>query len=292
MLTLIFSKKNVFSNNILSNLISNNILINEHPEKDYIFYDFSLKQNNNLCQAIVVNDFLYLTNEDVKYFEFKLNTKCEFLIISSHKSETQKINIISIHVCGNFNKNELGGEERSFSYAYLDAFEFFYNKLINAELPKDLIFNVEATHHGPSLERSVLYYEIGPNDDAYNNKDYQEYYTNLLFEFIKSEYKSKQKPIILIGAPHYLDKQLIDSTKQKLKEKYNLDNIILSHIMPKYSMNDLLTLNDIELELIFKKLIMASQTDIIVLNKDYMKSLTRICSIFEKINKGRACIII
>jgi D-aminoacyl-tRNA deacylase len=291
MLTLIFSKKNLFSNNILSNLISNNVLINEHPEDKYIFYDFSLGQNNNLCKAIVVNDFLYMTNEDVNYFESKFNTKCEFLIISSHKSETQKINIISIHVCGNFNKNELGGEERSFSYSYLDAFEFLYNKLIKAELPKDLIFNVEATHHGPSLERPVLYYEIGPNDDAYNNKDYQEYYIKLLFEFVNSSYKFKQNPIILIGAPHYLDILLIDSIKQKLKEKYNLDNILLSHIMPKYSMNDLLTLNDNELESIFNNLIKASQTNVIILNKDYMKSLTRLTTLLDKLENIKYYVI-
>ena len=91
MLILIISKKDQFSNNILSYLLSNNILINEHSEKEYIFYDFCFNQNNELCKAVVVNDFLYLTNLDVDYFEAKFNTECEFLIISSHKSEKQKI---------------------------------------------------------------------------------------------------------------------------------------------------------------------------------------------------------
>jgi len=292
MLILIISKKDQFSNNILSYLLSNNILINEHSEKEYIFYDFCFNQNNELCKAVVVNDFLYLTNLDVDYFEAKFNTECEFLIISSHKSEKQKIDIISIHLCGNFNKNELGGEERSFSIAYLNAFEFVYNQLINAKLPDNLIFNVEATHHGPSLKRQVLYYEIGPDDKAYNNKEYLAFYLKILFEFIKTNYHYKKTPIILIGSPHYLDKQLLKSIETKLKEKYNLQNITFSHILPKYSINDLLTLTDNDLELIFMKLLTASQTDLVVLNKDYMKSLTRISSIFEKINKERANYII
>ena len=105
-------------------------------------------------------------------------------------------------------------------------------------------------------------------------------------EFVTVNYKMKKQPFILIGAPHYLDKALIDSIETKMKTKYNISNILLSHIMPKYSMNDLLTLNDDEIEIICRRIIIASMTDKVILNTDYMKSLTRISLIFEKIKNG------
>lgn len=284
MITLIFSLDNILSYNIFELLESKGHLINEQKEKEYVFYDFTLGEKNNICKAVCVENYLYLTNEDVANIESKIGDKCEFLIISTHKSETQKIDTISIHVCGNFNKNELGGEKQKLSYVYEDAFDYFY-KIISEdkEKPNTLEFFIEATHHGPSLDIPVLYYEIGPNDNAYNNKEYQEYYTKKLLEYLNLQPKTNSEHYVLIGSPHYLDKKMIDNIKEKMKQKHNKDNLFFSHIIPKYSLNDILELNDNTLKQIFEETISKSLTSKIILNKEYMKSLTRITSILDKL---------
>jgi len=288
MITLIFSLDNTLSRNIFNLLQSKGHLVNEEKTKDYTFYDFTLDHENNICKAVCVKDYLYLTNEDVSKIQEKIKDKCEFLIISTHRSETQKIDTISIHVCGNFNKNELGGEKQKLSLAYLDAFDFLYKAIAeDKEKPNTLEFFIEATHHGPSLDIPVLYYEIGPNDNAYNNKEYQEYYIKKLIEYLTLHPKTSSEHYVLIGAPHYLDTKMVNNIKAKMKEKNNKDNVFFSHIIPKYSLNDILELSDNELENIFTEVIDKSQTEKLILNKEYMKSLTRITSILDNLKKNR-----
>jgi D-aminoacyl-tRNA deacylase len=284
MITLIFSLDNTLSNNIFKLLQSKGYLINEQKDKSYVFYDFNL-DNKNICKTVCVENYLYLTNEDVKCIEEKIGQKCEFLIISTHKSETQKIDTISIHVCGNFNKNELGGEKQKLSYVYEDAFDYLYKTISeDKEKPSALEFFIEATHHGPSLDIPILYYEIGPNDDAYNNIEYQKYYTEKLIDYLKEKPKTQSEHYVLIGAPHYLDKKMVNNIKEKMKLKHNKENIFFSHIVPKYSLNDILELDDNELKNIFKETIKKSLTNKLILNKEYMKSLTRITSILDKLD--------
>lgn len=285
MITLIFSLDNTLSNNIFKLMQSKGYLSNEQKEKDYIFYDFIIGEKNNICKAVCVKDYLYLTDEDVINIESKIKDKCEFLILSTHRSETQKIDTISIHVCGNFNKNELGGNKQKLSYVYKDVFEHLYKTISeDKEKPSTLEFFIEATHHGPSLDAPVLYYEIGPNDDAYNNIEYQKYYTKKLIDFLTSNYKTQSEHYVLIGAPHYLDKKMVENIKEKMKLKHNITNVFFSHIIPKYALNNILELDDNTLKQIFEETIKKSLTNKLILNKEYMKSLTRITSILEKLN--------
>lgn len=260
-------------------------LIKENEVNPREIYDIMLDNKKINAKAIEVNDFLYLTDKDVENIEKEINEKCEFIIIATHKSETQIQDTISIHVCGNINKNELGGEENKFSNANINAFDYFYNFLSNEKNNcNNLKFFVEATHHGPTLNRDLMYYEIGPNENAYQNKEYQEYYIKLLLNYLNAKHKENTNPIILIGAQHYLDIAFINNIKDEIKTKYNVSNIVLAHIIPKYSLNILLNNDDEKIKLIFQNMINASKTNKIILNKEYMKSLTRIKEILEKLN--------
>ncbi|PIU22607.1 MAG: hypothetical protein COT14_00310 [Candidatus Diapherotrites archaeon CG08_land_8_20_14_0_20_30_16] len=293
MLILIFSRNNQFSNNILNYLLKKCCLKSVWATPKYqnpleIFEVYVDNKKIEKVKAITVNDFLYLTNDDVDAIEQEIKDRCTFIIISTHKSETQKIDTISIHFCGNFNKNELGGEEENFSIAYLDAFESIYKNISKDNTkPKKLEFLLEATHHGPTLEREVLYFEIGPDNKAYDNQEYQKYYINKLMQAIETKEIKPSTPYILIGAPHYLDNKLINSIKDKLKTKYNIETVIFSHILPKYSLNEILKKEDLHIEKIIRKLIDCSKTENFIINKDYMKSLIRLINILDKIKKDR-----
>lgn len=289
MKVIVFSKSNLFSSNILSLMLSKNLLKLSKTNKINPKEIYNVYIDNKLIKdikAIEVDNFLYLTAKDITNIEKEFNETCEFIIISSHKSKTKQIDTISIHFCGNFNKNEFGGEENNFSVANLDAFEYLYHKIsLDKNKPKGLNFFVEATHHGPTINKPLLFYEIGPNDVAYNNKIYQEYYLSKLLDYLKDNKKNNLQAYILIGAPHYLDVDLINSIKTRMNKKYNKKEFILSHIMPKYSLKKLLEEDDSKIEIVFSRLIDKAQTGNIIFYKRYLKSLTRLKDIVKKIEK-------
>ncbi len=283
---IVFQKTNNFSNIILQKMLAEGILKLDSKEGDLEFYCYPKRT----CYAITVPNFLNITNEDVAKIEQHLKENCSFLIIATHKSETQKQNTISIHHCGNYVDNLFGGNPKSFSQTSSKIFFSLYNLITTTDL-KDLQFFVEVTHHGPTIDRPLVFFEIGPNDSAYYNKDYQ----NIFLDFLKKHLKtlnSKPKTLnryILIGAPHYLDQKMIEDIKQKFSIKYkeNVENFCLTHIMPKYVQQDLFALEDKEIETILSRMIDCTETGNIIINKDYTKSVTRLQNILENLKKEK-----
>ena len=156
-----------------------------------------------------------------------------------------------------------------------------FNKLfhvLKTNLNKDLKFWIEATHHGPSVNKKIMFYEIGPNTSAYNNINYIKYYLECLDKSLGV--KQKYDNYILIGAPHYIDLEFVE----RVERKANLKDISFSHIIPKYSLTEMLSLDDVKLESILKETINKSQVNKIILNSDYLKSKLRLKTILDKIN--------
>lgn len=284
---LVFQKTNSFSNIILQKMLTEGTLKLESKEENFEFYSYIQKSKEKCC-AITVPNFLNITNGDVIKIEQHIGEKCSFIIIATHKSETQKQNTILIHHCGNYVDNKFGGEKRSFSLSYSKAFFNIYNLITKTDL-KDLQFFVEATHHGPTIDRPLMFFEIGPDDNAYNNKDYQNIYINILKTHLENTKLETLNNYILIGAPHYLDQKMIEDIKQKFSIKYkeNAENFCLTHIMPKYVQQDLFALEDYEIETILERMINCSETGNIIINKDYTKSVTRLQNILENLKKEK-----
>lgn len=258
MLVLIMSKNNEFSNILFNYLLDNNLLID-------------------------VNGVYYYNNIPIKFFDNFLDIKDseleenEYIVLSSHKSNTQTEDSISIHFPGNFNIAQLFGEDYKLSLANINYFNKLYYILKN-NINLNLKFWIEVTHHGPSVNKQIMFYEIGPNVKAYNNKNYIKYYLDCLNKclLINSIYNN----YILIGAPHYIDIEFIE----RIERKTNLKNICFSHIIPKYALIEMLNLDDSKLELILTETINKSQVNKIILNSDYIKSKSRLKTILNNIN--------
>lgn len=279
---LVFSRKRAFSNIILQKLLKEGVLIFETKSNGFEFYNYNKRIGNGNCKGIVVEDFLYLTDKDVQKIEKYTKEPCEFLIISPHKSENKGKDIITIHYTGNFGKNEYGGSPKDFSIADVKTFYSLYQIITNTEL-EGLDFCVEATHHGPTIKRPLLFFEIGPDEKAYENVMYQQTYINILKKHIGEPEQKDLDCYILIGAPHYLDKEMVDDVKAKHKPDSN--RFCLSHIIPKYALIDLLGLEDKEIKEILLRLIKCAQTEKIILNKSYIKSGTRLENIMRNLKK-------
>lgn len=284
---LVFQKTNSFSNIILQKMITEGTLKLESQKDNFEFYTYLLKSKEK-CYAVTVPNFLDITNEEVSEIEQHIKEKCSFLIIATHKSETQKQNTILIHHCGNYVDNKFGGNKKDFSLADPENFFSLYNLITKTDL-KDLQFFVEVTHHGPTIDRPLVFFEIGPDDNAYNNKDYQNIYIDILKKHLEDKESKILNKFILIGSPHYLDQKMIEEIKTKICTKHNInvENFCLTHIMPKYVQQDLFSLEDTEIETILEKLIAYSETGKIIINKDYTKSVSRLQNILENIKKRK-----
>jgi D-aminoacyl-tRNA deacylase len=151
-----------------------------------------------------------------------------------------------------------------------------------------LKFWIEATHHGPSVNKPIMFYEIGPNSNAYNNIDYIKYYLESLNKSLLINPKFDN--YILIGAPHYIDLEFIE----RVERKTNLKDICFSHIIPKYALTEMLNLDDLKLKDVLLETINKSKVNKIILNSDYMKSKSRFKVILEqiKLEKNLSYIII
>lgn len=263
-----------------------NFIMSKNNEYSKILFEYML--SNNLL--VLVNGVYHYNNIPIKFFDNFLDIKDselednEYIVLSSHKSETQKEDSISIHFPGNFNIAKLFGEDYKLSLANQE----YFNKLLYVlrnNLNFKLKFWIEATHHGPSVSRKIMFYEIGPNDSAYNNKEYIKYYLDCLDKSISIDVKYNN--YILIGAPHYIDLDFIE----RIEKKTSLKDISFSHIIPKYALVELLNQDDIKIKEVFLEAINKSQTRNIILNSEYIKSKARIKEILNLIENLNIIII-
>ncbi|MDP3966065.1 MAG: D-aminoacyl-tRNA deacylase [archaeon] len=158
----------------------------------------------------------------------KINKYDYVIFASKHKSE--KINkTLSIHAPGNFREVWGGGEEGKLSpaSALFQKHLFLTLKKIKdeSELNRYSI-TLEATHHGPLIERPSVFIEIGGSEEEWRDKKASFVVAKVIKKAIETWEENPYHEIAIgIGGPHYcpaFDKLQLDS------------NIAISHIIPKY----------------------------------------------------------
>ncbi len=274
MLLVYFSKEDPFSMNIYGKL---NVSESMFMYTDSIFF-------------ILVNNFLFLNNQDIendiKNLEQKYNLiidNPELLVISKHKSK-HDIDLITLHYTGNYNIAELGGNSYELNPTNQNLFLELMKMIISQKIESPKFF-IEATHHGPTLKYKSLFFEIGPNDLSYNNSNNIDLYIKIFKEVIKA-YTQREKSennyiFSLIGAEHYIDLETYNKIIEKIKEKTNVSDLTIGHIMPKYALLPLLE-DKSKLEQMIREMIIKSNADIFVINKSYVKQSELI---YESANK-------
>jgi len=134
------------------------------------------------------------------------------IFLSYHKSE-KKIESFCVHHTGNW-EEAWGGKEETLSIAipYLTKNFYLYLKEF-----ADIEVSLEVTHHGPTIDKPIVFLEIAEN--AYNEKR-----ADLLLE---TAFKIREEKGIIafgVGGNHYCSKF------NKLEEK----EYAMAHIIPKY----------------------------------------------------------
>ncbi|MDP6599946.1 MAG: D-aminoacyl-tRNA deacylase [Candidatus Woesearchaeota archaeon] len=235
-IAIISYSKDKASINIKENLV-NNFDFDESDEK----FD-----NNNIFQTTIDNNIikLYTINSEHIYTD-GLDRKIDadlFIFISKHSAVEGRPSL-TCHPIGNFGKAEKGGREKTLCTAP----SFFLKNILN-ELNKnsddaDYDVTMEATHHGPFLEKPILFVEIGSSEKEWEDQNAGSIIAKSLISTIKNnsnnndsinknfnEKNNNYESIFVIGGSHYNHV----ATKAMLKTNFGV-----GHICTKYNLENL-----------------------------------------------------
>ena len=235
-IAIISYSKDKASINIKENIV-NNFDFNESDEK----FD-----NNNIFQTTIDNDIikLYTINSEHIYTD-GLDRKIDadlFIFISKHSAVEGRPSL-TCHPIGNFGKAEKGGREKTLCTAP----SFFLKNILN-ELNKnsddaDYDVTMEATHHGPFLEKPILFVEIGSSEKEWEDQNAGSIIAKSLISTIKNnsnnndsinknfnEKNNNYESVFVIGGSHYNHV----ATKAMLKTNFGV-----GHICTKYNLENL-----------------------------------------------------
>jgi len=161
-----------------------------------------------------------------------------FLFISKHRAKEER-KTLTVHPIGNFGKAEFGGKEKSLCFVPSLLFKLIFNELAKNAANSLYEATVEATHHGPYLEKPALFVEVGSTEKEWEDKNAAEivaksiinsikYYINAAQDINKNN--KKINTAFIIGGGHY------NHAANKLMLK---DGFAAGHICGKYNLENL-----------------------------------------------------
>ena len=178
----------------------------------------------NIVLHITENNLLFLDNLDEKY----PNTSC-FIFLSQHRSQAN-VPALTCHTTGNFGKNDFGGREQELGISYPWIQKQY---MIELNSQKDNVSSydiiIESTHHGPtSLEKPILFIEIGSSEKQWMDKDAASVVCESLIKVITMKHRYCKRAGIALGGTHYPTK----FNKILLESGYGLGAIATKHDLP------------------------------------------------------------
>lgn len=183
------------------------------------------ERSSNFNFYLVDREILYTENLDME----KIN-QYDFIIFASKHEANSKEKTFSIHAPGNWRSADFGGEIGKVSKTSALFFKHLFEKLnenVKNHLIKDYKITMEATHHGPLINKPCLFVEIGPTPTEWADRRAAFIVAKTISEAISSFEPNEDREIaIAIGGPHYCP----NFNKIQLNS-----NIAISHVIPNYA---------------------------------------------------------
>ncbi|MBI2655430.1 D-tyrosyl-tRNA(Tyr) deacylase [Candidatus Woesearchaeota archaeon] len=212
---IITSSKDPAGTNIRNNLIE----FSDFEKISEKFDGNGVYQNKNIK--------LYLTNEELVYSEnIDKRIDADILIFASKHRSKENTPSFAVHAIGNWNEARLGGKEKILCPSSAVLLKNMFIELNENAKNSGYEITLEATHHGPYVEKPAVFVEIGSTEKEWNDKKNGEIIAKTIMNVIKNENKN-YKIAIGIGGPHYCS----NFNKIALRT-----GIALSHICPKYAL--------------------------------------------------------
>lgn len=173
---------------------------------------------------------LYTTDDDLIFSE---NIDREiiadaFIFASKHRSK-ENTKSFAVHPIGNWGNAEFGGKEKLLCFSSAILMKNLFVELNSIAKDSSYELTMEATHHGPYVEKPSVFVEIGSTENEWNEMENG----GIIARTIMGSLNNKNhnfRIAVGIGGPHYCN---------------NLNKIILrtdiafSHICPKYHLGKL-----------------------------------------------------
>lgn len=173
---------------------------------------------------LVEKEMIYTENLDLE----KINNYDFIIFASRHKSE-KKEKTLSIHPPGNWRLAEYGGEKgkacRTSALFFKQAFERLQQNRDKYNLG-DYKVTMEATHHGPLIDKPCFFIEIGSTEAEWKDRRAGFVVAKTISEIMEGFKENPYNEVaIAIGGPHYCP----NFNKIQLKS-----NVAISHVISQY----------------------------------------------------------
>ena len=200
----------------------------------------------------------YEVEKDLPFVNLEDLPPADRYVMLSRHSSSKAIKAYTVHHTGNVGKAELGGEPNSFSLAW-PSFACLVLRKLKEYQREGYDVTYEATHHGPTIPKPLVFVEIGSTEEEWRDK---ENHKRLALAIAKAleEYENFQcsKVALWIGGTHYA----------KRASKRCFEGICVSHILAKYTFEHL---NEEVLKRAFESSI--EPVDVVIVEKKVPKTV-------------------
>ncbi len=184
-----------------------------------------LSQFGDFKFYLVDKEIIYTENLDLE----KINQYDFIIFASKHKSEKRE-KTLSVHAPGNWRSADLGGKAGKVCKTSALFLKQIFEKL-NENKEKYNLKNykvtMEATHHGPLIDKPCIFIEIGSTENEWTDRRAAFIIAKTTFEAVKEFRKNPYNEVaIAIGGPHYCP----NFNKIQLKS-----NVAISHVVSQYA---------------------------------------------------------
>ncbi len=192
------------------------------PEKDAAslnIYDAILKEK--LPKNAEIRKF---DNESIYLDGIDKEVKGEILIFATRHRAASGKKSLTCHFPGNWDKAELGGKGRKLCFVPASLLKAMFINLKKNAINTDFEITLEATHHGPDLDKPAMFIELGSSEKEWNDTNGGKIIAKTIVETL-SKNIPERKTYIALGSIHYPH----DFNRIELETE-----IAISHHCPKY----------------------------------------------------------
>lgn len=199
------------------------IIISKRAEKEFKLRINQLLKEKNIS-VIEIEDFpLYFTDDFLNEYDADY-----FVGVSIHSLKDMPKRFC-VHPCGNWNEKwprhpfDLGGKEKNLCMHSASLLKFIYTSLHKYNYLKDYKISIEATHHGPELNKPIIMLELGSCPEAWQNLEANKILVKVVEDVIQNFRPNMTKAFLILGGDHYM---------QNISPFLLNDDFIVGHMCP------------------------------------------------------------
>ncbi len=163
----------------------------------------------------------------------------DFIVFASKHESKKDTKTLSLHAPGNWRSASFGGKASKIAPTSALVLKYLFQKLQentkkakqNNNLDNNYEVTLEATHHGPYLEKPCCFIEIGSNQREWQDSEAAEVIAKTISSLNDYEKQIKEKSwqtALGIGGPHYCP----NFNKVQLNSEYATGHIIPEYVFP------------------------------------------------------------